>query len=378
MRTHVSPRPLSTDGRLRFRPGWLEARERLSRWWHGEDLGRPVLLLTVPRQKLRRKFPFPPPQSGEMAPYATNDPARRIEIALWRSATTAWLGEAVPSPSVGDIGANSLAAYLGCNTIERPDTTWFESCIREPEEARFAFDPENKAWRYSLATFVRMAEEGRGKILQQFPDLIEGLDTLEAMRGGMNLLTDLIERPEWVHACLRQITPLYFRHYDLLYDMLRDEIGGSVFWLWAPGRLAKLQCDFSAMISPSMFGEFMVPVLREMTERLSYAFYHWDGPGAIPHHDHLLSLPKLDMIQWTAGAGAEPATHPRWWPLYHKTFEAGKAIFISLPYHRNGEDLAAEFRVLRREFGPKLNRFVLGITAPDLKAAKNILAAAEA
>jgi len=86
--------------------------------------------------------------------------------------------------------------------------------------------------------------------------------------------------------------------------MMRDEVGGSIFWAWAPGRMAKFQCDFSAMISPAMFGEFMVPVLREMTERVSYCMYHWDGPGALGHHDHLLSLPRLTMLQWTPGADA--------------------------------------------------------------------------
>ena len=43
-----------------------------------------------------------------------------------------------------------------------------------------------------------------------------------------------------------------------LYDLLRDDRGGSHFWAWAPGRMAKLQCDFSAMISPQMFRQFMV------------------------------------------------------------------------------------------------------------------------
>jgi hypothetical protein len=64
------------------------------------------------------------------------------------------------------------------------------------------------------------------------------------------------------------------------------------------------------------------PVLAEMTERVSYCMYHWDGPGALRHHDHLLALPALDMIQWTPGAGVEPTWHRRWWPYYRKTIEA--------------------------------------------------------
>jgi hypothetical protein len=149
--------------------------------------------------------------------------------------------------------------------------------------------------------------------------------------------------------------------------MMRDQVGGSVYWLWAPGRMAKFQCDFSAMISPAMFREFMVPVLTEMCERVSYCIYHWDGPGAIPHHDHLLSIPKLRMIQWTPGAGVETTGHKRWYHLYHKTIEAGKKVFLYL-------ETVAEFESLAREFGSKLKQFYLILSVPTLQEADRILA----
>jgi hypothetical protein len=187
------------------------------------------------------------------------------------------------------------------------------------------------------------------------------------VRGTERLLLDLIERPEWVQSSLRQITKLYFYYYEALYARIHDEVGGSVFWMWAPGRLAKLQCDFSAMISPAMFGEFMVPVLREMCARIPYTIYHWDGPGAIPHHDHLLSIPDLKVIQWTAGAGAEPGAHQRWWPLYHKTIEAGKGMYVLA---ESVDDLIA----LKREFGQKLKRFYITLSVPSLAEAERALA----
>jgi 5-methyltetrahydrofolate--homocysteine methyltransferase len=190
------------------------------------------------------------------------------------------------------------------------------------------------------------------------------------MRGTEELLLDLIERPDWVRSCLRQITDRYFHVYDILYDLYRDEVGGSVFWAWAPGRMAKFQCDFSAMISPGMFGEFMVPVLEEMCERVSYCMYHWDGPGAIPHHDHLLSISNLDMIQWTPGAGTEPCWDRRWWPLYHRTLDAGKKVYIWL-------DGAESLLRLKKEFGSKYKNFLLSMHANSRKEAEEILAMAE-
>jgi len=41
----------------------------------------------------------------------------------------------------------------------------------------------------------------------------------------MTLLQDSVERPEWVHSCLRKITGLYFRYYGIVYDPIRGEHG---------------------------------------------------------------------------------------------------------------------------------------------------------
>ncbi len=110
----------------------------------------------------------------------------------------------------------------------------------------------------------------------------------------------------------------------------------------------------------------MIPVLTEMCERVSYCMYHWDGPGALGHHDLLLSIPKLKMLQWTPGAGSEPVSHKRWWPLYHKTIDAGKKIYI-------GCDTLEDLKTLKKEFGRKFKDFLLGMSLEKPEQAKEIL-----
>ncbi len=346
-----------------------EVRERLTTWWNGGDIGRPAMQITAPREKPVEHIPAMREPEGWVTRYSTSNFDYRVNLSARACISTHYLGEAVPCVSP-DLAPNCLALFLGCHGVEMPDTVWCEPCIESPDTARFECDPANFYWQFSLRLGREQLRIGKGKLLVQFPDLIEGLDTLAAMRGTDRLLVDLIERPDWVHASLRQITDRYFHHYDILYDLFRDEVGGSVFWAWAPGRMAKFQCDFSAMISPRMFGEFMVPVLTEMCERVSYCMYHWDGPGAIAHHEHLLSIPRLTMIQWTPGAGAEPTWHERWWPLYHKTIEAGKKILI-------GCDTLATLERLKREFGDGFKQFLIGMGAQSPAEAEEILAVAQ-
>jgi 5-methyltetrahydrofolate--homocysteine methyltransferase len=350
---------------LMYRRDMDAARARLTTWWNGGDIGRPAMQITAPREEPIEHVPAMPEPEGWLTRYSTSNFDYRVNLSARACVATHYLAEAVPCVAP-DLAPNCLALYLGCRGVETEGTVWCEPCVGRPEDARFEFDPENAYWQFTLRLSREQMRLGHGKFLIQFPDLIEGLDTLAALRGSERLLVDLVERPAWVCRCLRQITDRYFHYYDILYDRFRDEVGGSIFWAWAPGRMAKFQCDFSAMISPAMFEDLMVPVLTEMCERVSYCMYHWDGPGALPHHDLLLAIPRLTMIQWTPGAGAEPTWHPRWWPLYHKTLEAEKKLLI-------GCDSVDTLHRLKSEFGEGLKQFLINMRAESPAHADEIL-----
>ncbi|NQU42407.1 hypothetical protein HQ520_03925 [bacterium] len=350
---------------LLYRQDFDAVRQRLSAWWKGEDIGRPILLLTAPCEDALENIPAMPRPEGYLTDYSTSNFDYRLNQIARCGLHRHFLGEAMPA-SMPCLGPNCLALYLGCRGVEQPGTVWFEPFLQNLNNIQFKVDPDNFYWKFNLRLIAESVRLGQGKFLTPFPDLIEGLDALAAMRGSQELLFELLTEPEKVKQCLDQITGLYFHYYDRIYDLVKDDQGGSHFWMWAPGRFAKLQCDISAMLSPEMFREFMEPVLRTMTARLDFALYHWDGPGATVHHDSLLSLPDLHVIQWTPGAGAQSTSDPRWWPLYHKTIEAGKAIYI-------GISSLEEARTLKREFGPKLKRFVLVSRAKNLHEAEEFI-----
>lgn len=344
-----------------------EAKDRMARWWNGEDIGRPAMQLLARREAPIENIPVMPQPEGWTGRYSTRNFEYRVNLARRACVSTHFLAEAFPAVSA-DLAPNTLALYLGCKGIEQPDTVWCEPCIESPETARFQIDPDNFYWDFTLRLVKEQLRFGADRFLSEFPDLIEGLDTLAAMRDSQTLMIDMLERPEWVHESLKQITQCYFAAYDSLYDMIKDRDGSSVFWAWAPGRIAKLQCDISAMISPDMFGEFMVPVLREMTDRLDYSIYHWDGPEALKHHDHLLSLPRLNLIQWIPGAGEYPSADRKWWPYFHKTFDAGKKIYL-----RNISNQIDAFLEMRTEFGSNIKNFLVRAEFPNITEAKRFM-----
>ena len=248
----------------------------------------------------------------------------------YEMATHAYLAEGVPYFDT-QIGPGSLGLILGATGRLDDGTVWYYPCIDDPESyGPIRFRAEGNLW---LARHLALIEAGiqraMGRYLVGIPDLIEGLDTLAALRGDMPLLYDLKERPGWVQERLAEINAAYFQVFDLMAAHVRDASGGnlfSAFRIWGPGKTAKVQCDFSANLSPKMFRAFVVPYLDEQCRWLDYSLYHLDGTNALQHLDLLLGIPALDAIEWTPQAGRPGGGSPEWYDLYRRIRQGGKGV----------------------------------------------------
>lgn len=140
---------------------------------------------------------------------------------------------------------------------------------------------------------------------------------------------DMIERPEWVLEKVAEVNAVFFEVYERVYDIIKLEDGSSVFGafrLWGPGKVAKVQCDTSAMFSPKMFSQFVVPALTEQCAWLDCSMFHLDGHQCIPHLDLLLNVESLDAIEWTPDPQVPGGGDPAWYAMYRKILDAGKSV----------------------------------------------------
>ena len=81
------------------------------------------------------------------------------------------------------------------------------------------------------------------------------------------------------------------------------------------------------MISNEHFKEFILPELLAEIDWLPATIYHLDGVGSLSHLDTLLSINKLNGVQWVPGNGKAP---PREWPeILKKIQNAGKCVELS-------------------------------------------------
>lgn len=244
-----------------------------------------------------------------------------------------YLLDAFPSMSA-DIGPGSLALYLGAEPEFAWDTVWYKPCMTDIlDHPPFRFDPENRWWKTHCDILRYLKERANGAYRIDVPDLIENMDTLASLRGTEDLLYDMMDEPEAVKERIEQIDELYFQYYDHLQPLLQEADGSTsytVFHIQGKGRVAKIQCDISAMLSPGQFREFVLPSLRKQTLRLDRSLYHLDGPDAIKHVPALMELDHLDALQWTCGAGQPDGCCERWFPIYDQVYAAGKSLWIQV------------------------------------------------
>jgi len=248
-------------------------------------------------------------------------------------------GEAFPVIA-SDFGTAGHAKYFkGARYQFAGDTTWYFPFLEYGMLPEYL--GERSILSEELSCMRRTCELGMNKFLVASPDNCGTIDALAHLRGSDNLLIDMIEDPEWVRACTRKILDAYFDSSQKIYDVIRENnFGGSTHsWmqLWAPGKVQQLQADISVMISPAMYEEFILPDLEEACNWLDYSVYHLDGQEQIRHLDMLLSIKKLNAIQWTHVAGQPIVTD--FIPIFQRIQSAGKGLVIFPESLRQAKDL---------------------------------------
>ena len=328
-----------------------KAQERMEAWWENEVIDRVAIRITAPNENIAgcTKWIYTtafPKVDPELLPYI--DPELGInksdntpedlekyffdpDIVIGRYEKliqdTYWAGEAIPVMcSVRIVGI--LAHYIGSPVrFINTNSVWSDPIIDSWENAPdFAFDPDNKWWIKTKKILQKVSKRASNKYFVALPDLNGPGAILDLVRGTEKLLIDTIENKEKIKVAMEKINRTWFRYWQECNKIIHKHIEGylNFMTLWSEKPATDLQCDFSAMISPKIFGELFLPYIEKQTEMVLRSVYHLDGPQALAHLDLLLSVPGINAIQWVPGAGNDPMSE--WIPMLQKIQKARKSI----------------------------------------------------
>lgn len=309
-----------------WKSNFEESKKNYMDWWN-----RKGIVLTMWEHLEKEGAPYadiPEPRPAENIDKFWFDPDWRSDYINYKMSRYSYKADILPVADT-QLGPGSLGAILGAELEGRDDTIW----IREKEgfDGNIVFDENNKWWQLHLDLLHKCKEKACGNYLVGCPDLIEGLDVLASLKGSDNVLMDTMIDPDTTLQQLQEINNIYFRVFDRIYDIINvdGEMAFCYFSIWAPGKVSKLQCDISIMISEDDFRTFAFPFLQEQCNKIDYTLYHLDGVDAVRHLDAVLELENLNAVQWTPGVGRPQGGNACWYDLYKKILNGGKSVMAN-------------------------------------------------
>jgi len=346
---------------MQFKSDWAETRDRFSAWWAHKKADRPLLSFWTYREcSLENPLIVEPfADVSERYLYTEKMLAHQFE----RLCTQKPMAEAYPALSL-DLGAGSLALYLGSEPDFHSDTLWFLPAMDSlPSDGNIPFNADSRWFKQHIEMFEMGKEIAASTdALLCIPDLVEHVDVLASLRGTTELFHDFYEYPDLVKAANKSLNMHYKTIYDAFNKYCMEEDTGwnafTIFSIYGPGRTGKVQCDVSAMISPDMFREFALEPLREQCKWLDNSLFHLDGPECICHVPALMEIEELNAIQWTHGHSNPPSGEECWDELYSMVRDADKGLWIAL-FDYDPEVAIQKADRLVRKFGAKGLYFLL-------------------
>lgn len=339
---------------------WARIKETYGKWWD-HSLDRPIIKITL---QGNTSCPGSVPLLSQATCHRFDiSPADVVERINWELEQQEYLGDAFPMFNFDVFGPGVVAAFLGADLDNSSGQVWFfDSRNLELKDMHFEFQENNPWFQRICAIYEAGIHRWNGNVLMGMPDLGGVMDILASLRGSENLLYDLYDEPEEIRRVSGEIQEIWLQYYKAFSEILQPVSPGYTDWtgLFCTETSYVVQCDFSYMISPEMFHEFVLEDLTRLCRSLTHTLYHMDGKGELPHLPQLAGIQELDAIQWCPGEGA-PRTG-EWPDVYRQIRASGKNI------HVVGD--ADDFRTIAGEIGEK--GLFMGLAMPASRRAEAV------
>lgn len=326
---------------LKYKPDFKQVKKYWEAFWNKEIIDRPIIAITAPKNDKGKKEKLPY-MAGSDGNYQ-----KALEMFEEWTNSTYFGAEAIPFIDIS-FGPDQFSAFLGAELIMADDnsTSWVKPFVTDWKTTKIELNENNISWSRMLEFIRCAAKYSEGKFLIGVLDFHSNMDCMSAMRGPENLCIDIIDCADEVERILKEVRSLYAPIYNALYEAGDMKERGTIGWMpyYCEGKFATIQCDFICMISPEHARRFVIPALFEEASFLDHSVFHLDGVNALIHLDDILSIPKIDAIQWVPGEGKPRLI--KWIDLFKKIQKAKKGLYI-------WDCSIEEIKILHKELRPE-------------------------
>ena len=133
------------------------------------------------------------------------------------------------------------------------------------------------------------------------------VDVAAALFGDERLLYLFFDDAPLVRECLSAACDVFLAFIEVQKSRTPSYYGGSVigqYYIWTPGTSLRFQEDAMALLSPSLYEEFVLPLDRKIAGAAEYSLFHLHSSG-LHLLDFLLSIGEIDVFQVSKDEGVE-------------------------------------------------------------------------
>ena len=208
-----------------------------------------------------------------------------------------------------------LEASLGCKVFANHNTgsTYTVSNENFSHNCVLPKFSETNQSVAKLLEFIPALEERSNHRYPVGMTLLRGIsDLLSALYGGEKFLFRMMEAPDEIHSIVTQLTDYWISFGKCLLDhlpMFHGGTGSFFYGVWCPGKTIWFQEDAAALLSPSLFEQFIFPAVVKITESFDNSVIHLHPSQFIPT-DYLLKT-NVNVIELHRDIGGPTAEELR-------------------------------------------------------------------
>ena len=241
-----------------------------------------------------------------------------------------------------------LPAMLGARLRLFPESVLGEEMSLTWEQALATrLDPANPWYRRYFELTDALVSRSAGRFPVSHNAEIGPSDVHAVLRGHTRAIEDLVDHPAETAALVLHAAGLFRELTEKLWSRVPLFGGGwfdAQYSLWAPGPIARLQEDASAVFSPKLYRTLVAPADRLLAQHFPCAFMHLHSTSMFLL-DAFLEIEELRCFEINNDAAGPPLSAMV--PCFRRVQSAGRALLV------RGAFTPDELRLLLGSLDPK-------------------------
>jgi hypothetical protein len=222
-----------------------------------------------------------------------------------------------------------MEAIFGCSVYGEKES-FSTNPVNDDGQLENVFDKlDENPWYQKYMEFTsKLNELSDGRFPVGQPIMRGIADVMGAVLGQTRLIYEMIDNPSHIHRLAHIVLKTFIKIIEEQYKILSDFNGGfsiGFYHIWTPDRCIWFQDDLTALLSPGLYREFVMPHHIKISKSYAYSLIHLH-PSSFHIIEDILNINELKAVEINKDVGGPSISEML--PILRMVLEAGKRLVL--------------------------------------------------